>query len=92
MTSIYEGVPMCALEAMSLGLPIISTPTDGLVEIIEQNKNGFYSNSDEEISKKIINLLKNNDEYKKMSSNALKKSKKLNDINKYKETLNKYYF
>ena len=92
MTSIYEGVPMCALEAMALGLPIISTPTDGLVEIIDQNENGFYSEKNEELSAEIIKILKDDKVYKKMSSSAINKSKKINDISKYKDILNKYYF
>jgi len=47
MTSRWEGLPMCALEAMALGVPIVSTPTDGLREIVEDGKTGYLS--DEEL-------------------------------------------
>ena len=32
MTSLWEGTPMCAVEAMALGVPIVTTPTDGLCD------------------------------------------------------------
>ena len=35
MTSRWEGTPMCALEAMALGVPIVSTPTDGLKDVVK---------------------------------------------------------
>ena len=34
MTSKYEGLPMTVLEAMALGVPLVSTPVDGLKDII----------------------------------------------------------
>ena len=91
LTSIYEGTPMCALEAMCLGKPIISTPTDGMIDLIKQDINGFLSNNDSELLEKIIELLKNEDKLLKMSENAEKLSAKINDINKYKKILNNYY-
>jgi glycosyltransferase involved in cell wall biosynthesis len=92
MTSLYEGIPMCALEGMSFGLPIIATPTDGLVEIIDQNVNGFYSNKNDELCSKIVELLKNKSKYKKMSVNALEKAREINDVKHYKKILDEYYF
>lgn len=41
MTSLWEGTPMCALEALAMGIPIVSTPVDGLCDLIENGKNGF---------------------------------------------------
>lgn len=91
MTSIYEGTPMCALESMELGTPVISTPTDGLVEIIDNEIDGFYSNSNEEISNKIVFLLKNEKELLKMRNEALKKSIKINDIALYSQKIIEIY-
>lgn len=57
MTSRWEGTPMCALEAQSLGLPIVSTPTDGLCEIINDGKNGFLSNDNSVLADKIVEII-----------------------------------
>src|SRR6056297_1322552 len=43
MTSRFEGTPMCALEAMALGVPIVTTPTDGLIDLIDDNVEGYLS-------------------------------------------------
>ncbi len=43
LTSRYEGLPLVVLEALSLGLPIISTPVGSLIDTIENGKNGFLS-------------------------------------------------
>ena len=45
MTSLWEGTPMCVLEAMSLGVPIVSTPTDGVHYIVEDGQTGILSDS-----------------------------------------------
>ena len=36
-----EGLPVSILEAMSFGLPVISTNVGGIPEMIEENKSGF---------------------------------------------------
>lgn len=91
MTSKYEGTPMCALEAMSLGVPIVSTPTDGLCELIENNKTGFLSNKDEVLAKYIIKLIKNESLREEFSVNTKKRFTKLNDTNRYKERIENAY-
>lgn len=91
MTSRYEGTPMCALEALSLGKPIISTPTDGLIEIIENGLNGFISNSDDEIVNQIIQLLSEPDKLESMNKNAINIFEKISNMDEYKRKLNKIY-
>ncbi len=91
MTSRYEGTPMSALEAFSLGKPIIATPTDGLVKIIENNKTGYISDNDNEIIDKIILLTKDKNKLKEMSENVLKESEKINNIEKYKVDIESVY-
>lgn len=91
MTSRYEGTPMCALEAMTFGKPIISTITDGLADIIENDKTGFLSNSDQELVGKIIEILDDEKKYISMSSNVKIKNEEINNIEKYCERMRKIY-
>jgi glycosyltransferase involved in cell wall biosynthesis len=41
LPSYHEGLPMAILEAMSWGLPIVSTPIGGIPEIVITNQNGL---------------------------------------------------
>ena len=38
MTSIFEGTPMIALESLTLGVPIVSTKTDGMKNLIKEGR------------------------------------------------------
>lgn len=91
LTSIYEGTPMAVLEAMSLGLPVVSTPIDGMKDLITNNVDGYLSDNDEELVNNIVEILNNDDKYKILSENVLMKSKSINDIKKYKNELIKKY-
>lgn len=91
MTSISEGLPMCVLEALSVGVPIISTKTDGLKEIIQNDKTGYLFDTNSEASSKILELLKNKEELELMKYNAINFSKNYNDLEKYKKTILEVY-
>jgi len=49
-TSLAEGQPQGALEAMSLGLPCILTAVPGNLHIIEDGGEGFYVNTESELT------------------------------------------
>ncbi|MTO36363.1 glycosyltransferase [Turicibacter sanguinis] len=91
MTSRYEGTPMCALEAIACGLPIITTITDGLSEIIIDGETGFLSNEDNILIDKINYLLENESELKEMRKKVKKHNETINNIEKYKCIINEVY-
>lgn len=86
MTSIYEGTPMCALEAQALGKPIVATPVDGLKKIVINGYNGFLTDSNEKIAFEILMI----PEYK-MESNVKKNFVNINSIEKYNMTIKEIY-
>lgn len=91
LTSRYEGTPMCALEAIALNKPIVSTPTDGLKEIVIDGETGFLSNDNSLIEKNILNLLNNKKLYNEISKNVEKNNLKINNIKEYKRKIKNIY-
>ncbi len=43
LSSVYEGLPLSLLEAMSMGCIPISTPAGGVVDVIKDGENGYMS-------------------------------------------------
>lgn len=91
MVSRWEGTPMCALEAMGLGVPIVSTPVDGLKVLIRQDENGYLSDDDDEIAKKVVEIATDKALRERLSQDTLAKAKVLNDTRAYTERLLRAY-
>jgi glycosyltransferase involved in cell wall biosynthesis len=71
MASSQEGFPMAIAEALSLGVPVISTATGDISRILKNDENGFLlpiDFDDEEYISSIERILK---EYTRFSKNAL---------------------
>ena len=87
----YEPFGMMVLEAMALKKPIIATNVGGIKEIIQNYGNGILVNPNvNEISKAIINLLKNDKLRGMLSIKAYETSKKY-DWNKVCERYIEHY-
>lgn len=91
MTSRFEGTPMVALEAQALGIPIVSTPVDGLKDIVINDENGYLSNEDNELARKLLQIVTDDVFRENLKQKAKEFSNKYNDVNSYKKVLLKCY-
>lgn len=59
MSSYQEGLPMSVLEALSYGIPVISTPVGCLPELLEEGKTSLFFDfgNSEELSTRMIQLI-----------------------------------
>ena len=71
LPSYVEGLPMSILEAMSYGMPILSTPVGGIPEIVENGVNGFlFPPGDKQAMQNSINKLISNPSIKRQMGTA----------------------
>lgn len=91
MTSRWEGLPMCALEAMTLGTPIVSTPVDGLLDVVEPGKTGFLAAENDGLTQSCLTILRDAALRKEMEENCIRKAEQLLDVDKYKQTILEAY-
>lgn len=90
MPSKYEGYGMVAIEAISLGIPVVAADVGGLPEIINSDC-GSLCNSDQDYVEEILKLLTDHDYYLSKSYNALEQAKKMGNINYYvQKVVNEY--
>ena len=87
LTSRWEGTPMCALEAMALGTPVVSTPSDGMKDLIEDGVNGYLTDDDNIMVEKILKIAEDAEHRRMLSENTKKKFAVINDAPKYKEAI-----
>jgi glycosyltransferase involved in cell wall biosynthesis len=82
MHTMHEGFGIVFIEAMSMGLPIVTTYANGNEGIIENGKNGFMvePNDPFELADKTIFLLKDDEIRKNMSQYNRDKAKKEYDL------------
>ena len=83
MTSRFEGTPMCILEAMAIGTPVVSTPTDGICDLIDNEINGSFAESVEDLAEKSFELITNSNKRDQYSKASIAKFNQLINIDRY---------
>ena len=60
-----------------MGVPVLTTNSGSLLEIVENNKNGYYSDNliDGNVNNFVKELLNNKDKFDEIMTNCLEKSK-----------------
>jgi glycosyltransferase involved in cell wall biosynthesis len=76
LPSLKESFGLAALEAMASSVPVISTNSGGLPEVIENGASGFLSNVGDvqDMAKNMMTLLKDNKTLENYKKNALKRA------------------
>lgn len=93
LPSYNEGLPMSVLEALSYGLPVISTPVGGTPETIEEGANGFLiPPGDAKALAEKINLIANDKNLRaKMGQESYRIAKEKFDIHVIVKQLREIY-
>lgn len=82
---------MCALEAMTLGIPIVSTPTDGLRELVKQGDTGFLEENDIILKERCIQIISDDSIRKSLAMATVARSNEMMDLNEYRSQLSEVY-
>ncbi|WP_144390990.1 glycosyltransferase [Indiicoccus explosivorum] len=91
MCSRSEGTPIAALEALALGVPVISTPVGGMKEIIVNGENGYLSENDEKLSEEVTSLLLDDLKWRLLSEKTAQRFQLLNDEDDYLRRITEIY-
>ena len=96
MTSRWEGLPMCVLEAMALNVKIVCTPLDGVTDTMINDKKCYFCQSDDELANKAFEIIssyrKNNEIYNiefDINDNVILRNNYKNEISKIYNTVKK---
>lgn len=91
MCSRFEGTPIAALESMALGVPIVSTPVDGMLNLVIDRETGFLNSDDLHLAGAVIKLISEKEHHNEMSIASIKRFESLNEENDYKKQLKGIY-
>jgi len=82
-TSKFETFGLVAAEANAMGVPVLTTNSGSLNEIVESNKNGYYSENliDGNVNIFVKDLLNNNKKFNEIMLNCFEKSNTYNWAN-----------
>lgn len=90
MPSEWEGYGLAAVEAFSLGVPVIAAPVGGLKDLVTE-KSGKLCTTNDQFADEILRLLNNPDYYQEKSYAARERGKELNNLDSYMRTIFEIY-
>lgn len=72
LPSYAENLPFSLLEAMAVGLPVVTTPVGGIPELVEDGRNGFLirPGNYQDLAESTLRLLKNSQLREELGRNA----------------------
>ena len=91
MTSRWEGFALTAMEALSLGKPVVAYNNGGFKEVVKDGETGYLCNSFTEMFEKVSILLENQDLLQEMGRQAQQWSAEKNNMENYISSLKKIY-
>ena len=89
LTSDWEGYGLVVFEALALGVPVVTSNVGGIPNIIDSTC-GFLCNNENDFLYNIKNLL-NNENYKNLKNNCLKRAKEIENYQWYMEHIKNIY-
>lgn len=74
--SYFEGLPGALIEAMAVGLPIVTTPVDGCAELVENYRHGLHVDVGEpaELAWALVRVLNNPEFARELGDNAQRRA------------------
>ena len=91
LTSDYEGYPMSIIEAMSKGLPCVTSDIESLGKIVNNNYNGYLCSTETEYVDKIKHILTDKKEYNRLAEGSFETSVKLDNHIEYMSQMSCVY-
>ena len=83
---------MCALEAMYLGTPVVSTPSDGVKDLLVDGVSGYLTDDDEQMAQDLLRIFADPAHRAFLAENARRKFDAINDADAYKKAISDCYF
>ena len=93
LSSLWEGLPLTAIEAFSVRKTIVATAVDGTVEVVKNANNGFLvePKNSKQIAEKINYIYENDFLRKQFEEEAFKTYTEEFSFDVYSERIKRYY-